>query len=116
MDWQEVRYFDAENYHNFQRDPASVAYPGGESYAQVQARAAAALEELLRVYAGKSLLVVSHHVVNRTYLAGLLGLPLEHARQVALDNCGISVVTRDADGGTQVGTLNASFHLQGVAA
>jgi len=32
-----------------------------------------------------------------------------------LDNCGISVVVRDGDR-TTVGTLNAAFHLQGVAA
>jgi hypothetical protein len=40
---------------------------------------------------------------------------LAQARQVALDNCGISVVVRDGDL-TSVSTLNASFHLQGAAA
>jgi hypothetical protein len=34
---------------------------------------------------------------------------------VTLDNCGISVVVRDS-GKTAVSTLNAAFHLQGVAA
>jgi len=60
-------------------------------------------------------LIVAHHVVNRTYLAGLLGLTCDQARQVKLDNCGISVVVRDQDG-TTVDTLNAAFHLQGLAA
>jgi broad specificity phosphatase PhoE len=115
MSWPEVRSSDAEAYQSYMRDPAGFAYPGGESFAQVHARASAAIEELLQAHAGKTILVVSHHVVNRTYLAGLLGLPVAQARQVALDNCGISVVVRDATG-TQVSTLNAAFHLQGVAA
>jgi hypothetical protein len=37
------------------------------------------------------------------------------ARQVTLDNCGVSVVVRAGDS-TTVATLNAAFHLQGVAA
>ena len=37
------------------------------------------------------------------------------ARQVTLDNCGISVVVRENEE-TAVSTLNAAFHLQGVAA
>ena len=68
------------------------------------------LEEILARHPGQAVLVVSHHVVNRTYLAGILGLPLKRAKQVALDNCGVSVVVRE---GTKmrVATLNAAFHL-----
>jgi hypothetical protein len=58
---------------------------------------------------------MGHHAVNRTYLAGLLGLGPQQARAVILDNCGISVVVRDGEE-TAVTTLNAAFHLQGVAA
>lgn len=115
LDWQAIRYLDAERYHLFHADPASHGYPGGESFTDVYNRAAQVLESLLAAHDGQSILVVAHHIVNRTYLAGLLGLPLKHAKQVSLDNCGISVVIRDATD-TSVTTLNASFHLQGVAA
>jgi broad specificity phosphatase PhoE len=113
--WEDIRYFDAADYQNFRRDPSVHGYPDGENFAEVHARASAALEEIWAAHAGKTVLVVAHHVVNRTYLAGLLGLPLDHARAVTLDNCGISVVTR-AGAHTHVETLNAAFHLQGVAA
>ena len=102
-------------YHRFMADPAAHGYPGGESFADVYVRAAQALEGLLELHRGQAVLVVSHHVVNRTYLAGLLGLAPGQARQVTLDNCGISVVVRDG-AQTLVCTLNAAFHLQGVAA
>ena len=46
---------------------------------------------------------------------GLLGMGPELAKQVVLDNCGISIVVRDGEK-TTVSTLNAAFHLQGVAA
>jgi broad specificity phosphatase PhoE len=115
LDWQAIRARDAEGYRRFMKDPATFGYPGGESFAEVHRRASASLEGLLLRHAGRSLLVVAHHVVNRTFLAGLLGLTPAQARQVSLDNCGISVVVREGDE-TSVTTLNASFHLQGLAA
>lgn len=115
LDWHSIRYLDAETYQLYRSNPAVHGYPGGETFGEVYLRASRILEELLEMHAGKSILVVSHHVVNRTYLAGLLGLPIAQARQVSLDNCGISVVVRE-EAETVVSTLNAAFHLQGVAA
>src|SRR5262245_19378376 len=97
LDWSSIRARDPEGYRRFMNDPAAHGYPGGESFAEVYRRVAAALEDLLLRHAGRSLLVVAHHVVNRTYLAGLLGLTQAQARQVSLDNCGISVVVRAGD-------------------
>jgi alpha-ribazole phosphatase/probable phosphoglycerate mutase len=115
QDWQSIRYFDAAAYKEFMADPATHGYPDGESFRQVHDRAAPFFEGLLGRHEGQRILVVSHRIVNRVYLSSLLGLPLVQAREVLLDNCGISVVTRE-DGKTSVNMLNASFHLQGVAA
>jgi broad specificity phosphatase PhoE len=115
LDWQTIRYLDADGFQRFHANPAEFGYPGGESLANVHDRVMPCLEDLLRRHAGETILVVAHHVVNRTYLARLLGLGPERARQVALDNCGISVVVGNGDG-VRVTTLNATFHLQDVAA
>jgi broad specificity phosphatase PhoE len=115
LDWATIRTRDPESYDRFMKNPASFGYPGGESFQQVYDRASAAIEELLTAHPGETILIVAHHVVNRTYLAGLLGLTPQHARQLTLDNCGISIVYREA-AETSVSTLNASFHLQGLAA
>jgi broad specificity phosphatase PhoE len=115
LDWGTIRDRDTEAYHRFMTNPAANGYPDGESFEDVYRRASSCLEGLLARHPGKSLLVVGHHVVNRTFLAGLLGLSPGQARQVKLDNCGISVVLHE-NGLTTVGTLNAAFHLQGVAA
>jgi broad specificity phosphatase PhoE len=115
MDWQAIRFLDADGYQRFMSCPAQFGYPGGESFAEVATRATRCLEDLLTRHAGQSILVVAHDVVNRTYLAALLGLTPDHAQQVTLDNCGISVVVRN-ETSTTVSTLNAAFHLQEVAA
>jgi broad specificity phosphatase PhoE len=78
-------------------------------------RATVALEELFRRHAGHTILAVGHQDVNLGYLAGILGMNPEQTRQVQLDNCGISVVVRSG-AETSVSTLNAFFHLQGIAA
>ncbi len=115
LDWQTIRALDTESFRSLHANPAEFGYPGGESFRDVHNRVTRALDELLNTHTGESILVVGHYIVNRTYLAGLLGLMPDQANQVTLDNCGISVVVRD-DSGTTVNTLNAAFHLQGVAA
>ena len=115
LDWGAIRAEEPDNYQRFMKDPAAFGYPGGESLGDVHRRAAPVLERLMQAHAGRSLLVVAHNVVNRTFLAVLLGLTPGQARRVSLDNCGISVVVRDGDK-TTVNTLNAAFHLQGLAA
>jgi broad specificity phosphatase PhoE len=115
LDWGSIRLREPESYHRFMKDPAAFGYPGGESLGDVYRRAAPELQRLLEAHRGGSLLVVAHHVVNRTFLAVLLGLTPGQARRVSLDNCGISVVVREGDR-TTVTTLNAAFHLQGLAA
>jgi broad specificity phosphatase PhoE len=115
LDWPAIRRRHPEEYHRFIANPAAFGYPGGENFAQVSERAQAAFETILADHAGEHILVVGHHVVNRTFLAGLLGLAPGQARHVSLDNCGISVVVRQA-GSTAITTLNAAFHLQGLAA
>jgi broad specificity phosphatase PhoE len=115
LDWQFIRQSDPERYQRFMINPAQFGYPGGETFGDVYRRVSVVLEQLLQKHEGESLLVVGHHVVNRTYLAGLLGLGPDQARHVKLDNCGISVVVRGSTE-TTVTTLNAAFHLQGLAA
>lgn len=115
LDWQTIRLEDPVAYDRYMANPGENGYPGGESIAEVFDRAVATLDDLLERHQGETILVVSHHIVTRTYLAQLLGLSAAKARQMSLDICGISSVTRER-GQTWVSTLNASFHLQGVAA
>jgi broad specificity phosphatase PhoE len=108
--WDEVRQADAERYARFRAEPARNPHPGGESLEAVHARVARSVEEVLDAHPGKNLLVVSHHVVLRVYLAGLLGLGPGRARELALANGAFAVVVRDG-GPTQVRTVAETNHL-----
>jgi phosphoserine phosphatase len=110
LDWQAIRYLDADAHRLFLQDPSTHSYPGGESLADVHRRCAPALERLLAQHTGESLLVVTHQVVLRVLLAGLLGLPLCRARELHFDNASLSVVSFDA-GRTTVLRLNDTTHL-----
>jgi len=113
--WEEIKTADPEHYARYHADPSLHGYLGGENFRQVYERATRAIDEILASHDGARVLIVSHHIVNRTYLAGVLGLGPARARAVSLENCGISIVNWDR-GKTTVSTLNASFHLQGIAA
>jgi broad specificity phosphatase PhoE len=59
------------------RDPLRFRAPGGESYAELEARVAPFVEELRRRHAAGSVLIVGHRATNRVLLGLLMGLPLE---------------------------------------
>jgi broad specificity phosphatase PhoE len=108
--WEAIRQEEPEAGRRFEQDPAVHGYPDGENFADVACRIAPAFAQLLARHAGEEFLVVSHHIVNRIYLAGLLGLVPGQAKLVKLDNCGVSVIRQDGDQ-PWVATLNAVFHL-----
>ena len=58
------------------REDSRFVFPGGESYAKVQARAFRWLERLLRRESRGAVAVVSHGGWLRTLFAGLKGVPL----------------------------------------
>ena len=112
-DWETIRAGAPAHYERFLANPYVCGYLGGESFADVRARVVPCFEELLDRAAGKTIAVVSHHVVNRVYLAHLLGVAEGRARNIRQDNGGISVIRRRG-GQTRVITLNITDHLNGL--
>ena len=96
-------------------DPAENGYPGGESFADVYQRVSVALDELLSLTPARASSSWPTMSSTALTLPGLMGLAPDQARQVTLDNCGISVVVCEGDS-ISVSTLNAAFHLKNIAA
>jgi len=113
MDWGSIESEFPDAYRAFRRDSAASPYLRGESYQDVQQRVMPAIARLLEQHRGKSFVVVAHNVVNRAYLAGLMGLDLRRATDIRQLNCGVNVI-RHRDGQTELLTLNAHFHLDEV--
>lgn len=109
--WDEIERTDCEAYRLFMEDPGSHPYLGGESFGQVQERVVPAFEQLLAQHPGAQIVLAGHNIVNRTYLAFLLGIPVARARVISQHNCGINVV-RYRNGKMELRVLNSLFHLE----
>ena len=109
--WVEIEQTEPEAFRLFHNDPGTHGYAGGENLTQVLDRARPVFDEILVSHLGKAVAVVGHNVVNRAYLAHLLGVPMSKARKVLQDNCCVNVI-RYHNSEATVWTLNATFHLR----
>ena len=110
LSWDEIRARDPVEVERFLANPARERHPGGESYEDVLARVAPALNEILATHAGQNVLVVAHNMVNRAYLSHLLGIDLTLARRVRQTNCCVNIIHRSAEM-TDVVSVNSIWHL-----
>lgn len=113
LSWDQIRERDPVECERFLSDPASEPHPGGESYQNLLARVAPAIDGILAAHTGKNVLVVAHNMVNRAYLAHLLGIDLRFARRIRQTNCCVNIVHRGSEF-TDVVTVNSVWHLADV--
>ncbi len=111
LTWDEAKQRNPELYERFHANPGTVAYPDGESFADVANRVSPILTELAAAHPGGSIAVVGHNVVNRAVLARLINLPIDYARALRQSNGGINVLEYENHGWTVL-TLNSTFHLE----
>lgn len=87
----------AEQYPDFrktwQKSPASVKMPGGESLPEVQVRAIDTLERITQAYSSEStLLLCCHNFVNLTILCYALEVPLDRFREIRQDTAALNIL------------------------
>jgi probable phosphoglycerate mutase len=90
----------------------TVAAPGGESIADVAARAGRARDRILHAHAGRTVLVVSHVTPIKLLLAAGLGAGPEVVHRVFLEAASLSTVSWSSDGRTSVRLVNDTAHLR----
>ena len=95
--WEEVADREPEAYTRFQQQPHLSGYRGGEDLEQVRRRVLPAFRDLFSHHLGKVILVVAHNVVNRVFLADLLGLPVASARKIPQDNGGVNIIRQTGE-------------------
>jgi broad specificity phosphatase PhoE len=87
---------DAVHHQRWEADP-SCSPPGGESFADAQARVIACVHELAERHTGASVVVVSHVGPIKALLCAALDVPLTAARRMFLDSATVSVIDWGAD-------------------
>lgn len=99
--------------HRWYTAPQTVQAPGGESLDRLRKRAMSAICGLADRHGDETIAVVSHTVVNRVILLGILGLGNERFWRLRQDNCAINVFEA-AGGDFTLVTLNDVCHLRGL--
>ncbi len=97
----------------WQKNPASVRMPGGESLLDVQARAVAALDRITTPYSeGSCLLVSGHNFVNLSILCHALDMPLDQFRDLKQGNAALNVLYKENEQ-LRAADINERSHLVG---
>jgi alpha-ribazole phosphatase len=95
----------------WERDPANVAPPGGETLAELTERVAAALSDILKAHAGQTVLVVAHGGSIQALLCLAYGLAPRRHWQFRVDSASVSVLHLYPEGPI-LSLLNDTSHLK----
>jgi len=79
---EETRLMWPERLEAWYKYPERVLIPGGENPLEVQSRAMATITSVIKTYPNLTVVMVSHTVVNRLILLGILGIGIEHFWQI----------------------------------
>ncbi|TQM25841.1 bifunctional RNase H/acid phosphatase [Nocardia bhagyanarayanae] len=113
--WEGLTFLEAA-----QRDPElharwlgdpSVAAPGGESFDEVRERIEAVRRDLVALYQGQNVLVVSHVTPIKTLLQLALGVGPSLLYRLHLDLASLSIAEFYPDGGSSVRLVNDTSYL-----
>ncbi|PWS31524.1 histidine phosphatase family protein [Pedobacter paludis] len=101
---------DASLWENWSNEPEKFKAGGsGESGAEIIDRLNSFYDEMISKHNGKTILVVGHNGVNRLFMAGRLGMPLNNYRQLAQENSSITLLEFDEAGVMTLKLLNSKI-------
>jgi broad specificity phosphatase PhoE len=117
-EWQghplkEVREKYPDLYRAWRERPQDVTFPKGENLDQVRTRS---WEKLLRIAQGnpdRTVVIVSHRVINKVLLCAALGLDNSHFWQIKQDTTAINCLEYSR-GAFTVSLLNDTCHLKSL--
>lgn len=75
-----------------QRYPSGFRFPGGESFAEMQARITGAIVDLVAEHPGETIVCVSHADTIKAAVAHALGTHLDQFQRIVISPCSISAI------------------------
>jgi len=110
---QEIERIDPEIYRQWREEPHLAKLPGGESLDDVRFRAMAALEWVIKKHPEGSVVLISHRVVNKVLICGILGIDNSHFWQIAQDTAAINLIQYKR-GRYVLSSMNETCHLKAL--
>ena len=92
MTVEEIMKLYPQEWQGWVSDTSFVPGKSGESFESVAARTEQALSEIEQDHIGKTVVVVTHHMVIKTIVANVLSAPLESMFHLDVAPCGITTV------------------------
>jgi phosphoserine phosphatase len=112
---REVEEKDGVRYQQWRDEPHLVNLPGGETLEEVRVRAMAALDKVIHQHLEQTLVLVSHRVVNKVLICGILALDNSHFWQITQDTTAINLI-QYRKGTYVLSLLNETCHLKALQA
>jgi len=80
--------------------PSAFRFPGGESFAEMQARISATLDRLAERHRGASFVAVSHADPIKAAVADTAGVPLDLFQRLVVGPCSVTALVRGGEART----------------
>ena len=97
-----------------QRHPSGFRFPGGESFAEMQARALDAAAAICARHAGETVVAVSHADVIKAVAASAAGTPLDLFQRIVISPCSVTAVAYHPAGPMLLTVNNTGDDLRGL--
>jgi probable phosphoglycerate mutase len=97
-----------------QRYPSGFRFPGGESFAEMQARITGAASRLAAAHPGERIVLVSHADPIKAAVASALGTHLDLFQRIVINPCSVTAIAYGATG-PAVLTVNSTGSLTELA-
>ena len=94
--------------------PTAFRFPGGESFAEMQARVVETLDALAQRHAGQTFVAVSHADPIRAAVAATAGVPLDLFQRTVVSPCSVTALVR-GEAVAQVLCVNSTASLAELA-
>ena len=112
---KEIQEKDERRYRQWREEPHLFKPADGETLEEVRVRAMAALEEVIHRHSEKTLVLVSHRVINKVLICGILGLDNSHFWQIRQDTTAINLI-QHRNGKYILSLMNETCHLKSLQA
>ena len=98
-----------------QRHPSGFRFPGGESFAEMQARALDAVASITARHPGQTVVAVSHADVIKAIAAAAAGTPLDLFQRIVISPCSITAIAYHREGPILLTVNNTGDDLGSLA-
>ncbi|HEY7916215.1 MAG TPA: MSMEG_4193 family putative phosphomutase [Acidimicrobiales bacterium] len=96
-----------------QRWPSGFRFPGGESFLEMQARMASAIDRLVRRHQGETIVAVSHADPIKAAVSSAAGTHLDLFQRLSVSPCSVSALAY-SPAGPHVLAVNSTASLAGL--